>query len=102
MNVLAGRDAGFGVVEQAADAGLDQDGLKAGYIQQLIPRQPLQAAICGCVLGLPAKSFFRLDNTDDLVVGGRPIDGQFARVGMTDSDLADLDAGGRGLGVVRS
>ena len=34
---------------------------------------------------MPAKSRVRFDNTDDLVVGGRPIDGQFARMGMTNA-----------------
>ena len=49
MDVLAGRDAGLGVVEQVADARLDQDRLQAGRLQELIAGQPLEPAVGGRV-----------------------------------------------------
>jgi hypothetical protein len=97
MDMLARGDARLRRSEQVADARLDEHRLQARHGEQLLLRQPAQAAIEFLPLGALAQLRVRLDDADDLVIRRRTIDRDFASVRMADADLPDLDASASGL-----
>ena len=103
--MLAGRDAGLGIIEQVGHGCLDEHRLQFGHCQQLFPRHPRETGVCGLCLDLPSRLSVGLDHADDLVVWRAAVDTKLRRMAMLHANLPDPDwrgtssgLGGEGLG----